>query len=205
MPRVTVLLAVMVLSSAAGAQQGGIARELTPAIIEEAIAAGERGRVPDGILQPFSRMWGSGPHVATFSTPFMRIAAAALDAKRNYRKFTAADVTSDLSAVELHVYAWAQTQGPAVANVTTVVITPKKGSQDEKAARAIRPTRFESIPTSFKNLFGAEFSGDSKLAVFPLDVLSEQHEVHVVYDRPVGEGQTSCSDCAAPFKLKNVR
>jgi hypothetical protein len=48
------------------------------------------------------------------------------------------------------------------------------------------------------------------VAAFPLSALSEQNEVHVIYDRAatIGTnaiGGTHCDDCRASFSLKKVR
>jgi hypothetical protein len=48
------------------------------------------------------------------------------------------------------------------------------------------------------------------MAVFPLSVLSEDNEVHVIYDREVTMGTNAaggrhCEDCHAAFNLKGVR
>lgn len=154
---------------------------------------------------------------------------AARQAKKAYRKFTPADVTPEMIAPELHVYAWSQFNGanqptrdpiggaaihdraPAgAANVTAIVITPKKGKQEHKMAAAIHPTRFEPIPTLWQNLFGAEIQAFGMVAAFPLSALSEENEVHVIYDRPATMGMNAiggrhCDDCSAEFKLKKVR
>src|SRR3982751_1925332 len=80
-----------------------IATEMTPQAIADAIKAGEKGDVADGVITKSSGFsWGS-IHIATFSTPFMRVAAAARQEKKAYRKFTPADVTPEMIAPELHV------------------------------------------------------------------------------------------------------
>lgn len=201
-------LLVLVLSVPVFGQS--IVTEMTPQLIEEAIKAGERGKVASGNMSERSGWsWGS-LHIATFSTPFMRVAAAAERAKKEYRKFTPAEVTPEMTAPELHVYAWSNVPDTVATNVTAVVITPKKGNRDEQMAKAIHPTRFEPIPQQFQNLFGAETTGNARLAVFPLSALSEDNEVHVVYDRDAkiggnAAGGVNCDDCKAGFKLKGVR
>jgi hypothetical protein len=172
--------------------------------------------------------WGS-VHIATFSTPSMRVAMAARQAKKAYRKFTAEDVTPEMIAPELHVYAWSQVNGanqpsrdpvggnaiydsapPGAANVTAIVITPKKGKQEEKMAAAIHPTRFEKMPILWQNLFGAEIRAFGMVGVFPLSALSDQNEVHVIYDKAATMGTNAmggrhCDDCSAGFPMKKVR
>ena len=201
--------ALLLLTTVASHAQRTVS-EMTPQLIDEAIKGGERGDVPSGVMSEKSGWsWGS-LHIATFSTPFMRVAAAARQAKKEYRKFSPADVTSEMIAPELHVYAWANAEGVDAANVSAVVITPKKGNQNEKMAKAIHPTRFEPIPQQFQNLFGATSQGVGRIAVFPLSALSEANEVHVVYDRSAtigsnAAGGVKCDDCKAGFNLKGVR
>lgn len=200
---------VALLLIAAPALAQVVVSEMTPPLVLEAIAAGEQGKVADGYIVKTNRMLGGETHLATFSTPFMRVASAAREAKRQYRKFTAADVTPEMIAPELHVYAWPQAIGPASANVRAVVMTPRKGSEQEKADRVVQPARFEPLPMQFKNLLGATFEGEGKMAVFPLSALSEDNEVHVVFDREIviGKGgyRQTCDNCAEKLSLKNVR
>jgi len=184
-----------------------VVSEMTPALIAEAITAGEKGRASDGVMEKGSLSgWTT---LAVFSTPFMRVAAAAQQAKKEYKRFTPDDVTPEMIAPELHIYAFAQAVDASSANVTTVVITPRKGSHEEKAAQALHPTRFEPMPMLFQNLFGARFKGEGRLAVFPLSALSGANEVHVVYDQKVKIGVGSfasyCDDCAVWFRLTKVR
>jgi hypothetical protein len=188
-----------------------VVTDMTPERIAEAITAGEKGKFHDGRIVE-KRSWAlmGGVQVATFSTPFMRVAAAAAHAKRNYQALRPDDVTNDLTAPELHIYAWAQGDLPHVHNVVSVVITPRKGSKEEKRARAIHPKELIDIPTNFRNAFGASADASGKMAVFPLDALNEQHEVHVIYDNTETIKRTNaytlgCIDCSAAFNLKGVR
>lgn len=206
----TMATAALIVLSIAAIHGQKVVLDMTPQLIAEAIQAGERGRVPPGVLSEKSGWsWGS-LHIATFSTPFMRVAAAAGQAKKEYKRFAAAEVTAELIAPELHVYAWATTEGVSTSNVSAVVITPKKGSQAEKMERAVHPTRFEPIPQQFQNLFGATAQGVGRMAVFPLSALSQGNEVHVVYDRSAtiggnAAGGVKCDDCKAGFNLSGVR
>lgn len=184
-----------------------IVTEMTPERIAEAIAAGERNKVASGEMWESSGWaWGRA-HIATFSTPFMRVAAAARQAKREYRKFTTAEVTPEMIAPELHIYAWPK----ADIDVQAVVITPRKGTREEKAAASFRPERFEELPMQFKNLFGAEFEGVGRMAVFTLAAIAKENEVHVIYSGKVVIGTNrngptvTCDDCKVGFDLDNVR
>jgi hypothetical protein len=200
------IAAAQLVTFNAEAQQH-IVQEMTPERITEAITAGERNKVSTGEMWESSGWaWGRA-HIATFSTPFMRVAAAARQAKREYRKFNAADVTPEMIAPELHVYAWPK----AAIDVQAVVITPRKGGREEKEARSVHPERFVEIPMAFQNMFGAEFEGVGRMAVFPLSALSDDHEVHVVYSGSVVIGTNQrgpsvvCIDCKVGFNLSKVR
>jgi hypothetical protein len=190
----------------------GIVTEMTPALIEEAIRTGERGRIADtGLYRGAFGVMGD-LRVGFYSTPYLRVALAARLAKRDYRTFTPADVTPDMLVPELHIYAFPQVAGAEVSNVTAVVVTPRKGTPDQKRDRAIHPLRVEPLTTQWANLFGAKFEGQGRIAAFPLSVLSEQNEVHVVYDRPatIGDvgrvGSRHCTDCDVEFYgLKKVK
>ncbi len=203
--------------------------QMTQQLISEAIRAGENGDIADGVIAKSSGWsWGS-IHIATFSTPFMRVAMAARQAKKAYRKFTPADVTPEMTAPELHVYAWPQMNGanqprrepiggrpiydraPAgAANVTAIVITPRQGDQAQKMSLAIHPVRFEEMSVLWQNLFGAEIRTLGMVAAFPLSALSEANEVHIIYDKAAtigtnAAGGTHCEDCSAKLSLKKVR
>jgi hypothetical protein len=91
-----------------------------------------------------------------------------------------------------------------VANVQSIVITPKGKHEPQDA---IRPISTSEIPVQFSNLMGMETEGTSLVAVFPLDVLSEENEVHIIYDSGVHDGGKNkyCEDCYTRFNLQKVR
>ena len=139
------------------------------------------------------------------STPLDRVRLAAFAAAQMYKNFTIADVTDDLVAPELHVYASpVALKAAAVANVLTIVVLPH-GSNDR--SRAVQPIRTMETSSEFKNLMGFTATGTGLTAVFPLSVLSQDNDVHVVFDQaaPVGYGKMGarpCTDCVAQFDLK---
>jgi hypothetical protein len=101
-------------------------------------------------------------------------------------------------------------KAPAGAvNVKALVVTPRKGRQEHKMATAIHPTRCEEMSILWQSLWGAEPGTLGMLATCPLSALSEQNEVHVVYDKPAtmgtnAVGGTHCEDCSACLELKKV-
>ena len=140
---------------------------------------------------------------AHFSTPFLRVALATNQAKKRYKTFTKADVTDQIIAPELHVYASAASLGGLnVANVEAVVIMRAK---EKDRSKAIQPLRQEELPEEFQNLFGAKTNGRSVLAVFPIELLNDQNEIRVVFDREVSSGALLCSDYAMRFKTSDLR
>lgn len=103
-----------------------------------------------------------GALIAVF-TPYERVAAAAEEARAQYKPFTVADVTTEM-ATEIHVYA------PNIqSNVVAVVIAPR-GSIDP--AQVIRPIRTEVAPSP------------GVVAVFPAAAFVAQNDIRVVYDAP---------------------
>jgi hypothetical protein len=204
----TAILLVALTSHIAFAQR--IITEMTPALIAEAIKAGEEGNISDGKINKRYGWNATKAHLATFSTPFMRVAWAAGEAKKEYRKFTAADVTPEMIAPELHIYGWSQIDGARTSNVTAMVVTPKKGKEEEKRSKAKHPLRFEPIPTIYKYIYGGVFEANGRLGIFPLSVLSEENEIHIIYDNRVKitfdtVRSAYCEDCNAEFKLDKVR
>lgn len=114
--RLLLITVVVALSGAASSRAQGVVTEMTPELIAQAIKAGAKGDVSDGVITKSSgRSWGS-IHIATFSTPSMRVAMAARQAKKAYLKFAPADVIPEMIAPELHVHAWSQVNG---ANMST--------------------------------------------------------------------------------------
>ena len=112
--------------------QGQIVREMTPERIREAIALGTKARevAPYKIQEKARFSWP--PLIAVYTTPFMRVALAANAAKKRYKPFTAADVTPEMLAPEIHVYAASQPlEGTAIASVETIVVLPvqQQGSE----------------------------------------------------------------------------
>jgi hypothetical protein len=174
---------------------------MTPQVIQEAIEKGGEGLYR---LQERSG-WGNGPLLGYFTTPYSRVALAAASARKRYTGFTAADVTPEMLAPELHIYAVSQAVGRMeIANVEAVVLMPHE-SKDRSAA--IRPIRASELTEEYQNLMGAVATGRSLLAVFPLSVLDERNEVRVVFDRyvPGSSAVKGCTDCGVRFKLEKVK
>jgi hypothetical protein len=188
--------------------QAQIVREMTPERVREAIAFGTKTKD----LRPYriqeKARWSWPPLIAVYTTPFLRVALAANAAKKQYRAFTEANVTPEMIAPEIQIYAASQSLGgTAIANVQTIVVLPHN-SKD--SSRAIHPARMNEASVEYKNLFGFSGEGTGMLAVFPLDVWTENNEVHVVFDTgiPSSNGAGSlggCTDCKVRIYLEKVR
>ena len=193
----------VLLAVSASAQ---VLTNLTPDDVKRAIAYGtkEKNVELQEIKTRSGFAWDSDKvRWGFYSTPYLRVAIAANKAKRQYKSFTEQDVTPEMVAPELHVYATAASLGGLkVANVEAVVIS-KAGEKDR--SKVIRPTNMAELPAEFQNIFGAKVVGRSVLAIFPLEVLSEQNEIHIVFDQRIASGATGCDDCSMRFKLNGVR
>lgn len=82
--------------------------------------------------------------------------------------------------------------------------TPRKGNKDTKDAKAIQPTSLAEIPELFLNIFGMRANAAGRMGIFKLEALSEDNEVHVIYDRAAAGGR-HCDDCHIGFNLRGVR
>jgi len=207
--KIYVLSFVLVVSSMLAVRaQAQIVRDLTPEQIREAIAFGAKNKdVWPYRIQEKAR-WSWPPLIAVYTTPVLRVALAANAAKKRYQVFTEKDVTPDLIAPEIQVFAPSQSlEGAAIANVVTIVLLPHN-SKD--TSQAIHPTRIIEASQEYKNLLGFSAEGRGLVAVFPIDVWTENNEVHVVFDSGIpssqGRGKLGgCTDCKSRIYLDKVR
>jgi hypothetical protein len=191
-----------------GLAKAQVIRDMTPERIREAIVLGTKTKD----LRPYriqeKARWSWPPLIAVYTTPFLRVALAANAAKKQYRAFTEANVTPEMIAPEIQIYAASQSLGgTAIANVQTIVVL-LHNSKD--SSRAVHPTRMNEASEEYKNLFGFSGEGRGILAVFPLDVWTQDNEVHVVFDTgiPSSNGAGSlggCTDCKVRIYLEKVR
>lgn len=180
-----------------------IVTDMTPELVQEAITKDGSGLYK---LQERT-IWGNGPELGYFTTPYSRVALAAALARTHDRPFTPADVAPEMLLPELHVYVTPQAvygNMTEIANVKAVVVMPYQ-SKDRSAA--IRPTRTEEVTEEYRNLIGAIAKGRSMMVVFPLSVLNENNELRVRFDRyvPGSSGIKGCTDCGVRFTLEKVR
>jgi len=200
-----VLVVTSMLAVNAHAQ---IVRDLTPEQIREAIALGTKSKeIWPYRIQEKAR-WSWPPLIAVYTTPVLRVALGANAAKKRYQAFTEKDVTPEMTAPEIQVFAPSQSlESAAIANVVTIVLLPHN-SKD--SSQAIHPTRIIEASQEYKNLLGFTGEGRGLVAVFPIDVWTENNEVHVVFDTGIpssqGRGKLGgCTDCKSRIYLDKIR
>lgn len=181
---------------------GGVVTDMTPELIREAIAYGAKEKK----IQPYKLSGKRGSHgcfgvdngqnmsrptIASYTTPFMRVALAAAEAKSTYKEFTAADVTPEMLAPEVVMVApsWAKCR-EGIKGVKAVVIVLPGG-------QVVHPERQLELTEKYSNAYGATDSGQGILAFFPFSAIQEGAEVRVVMD----DGQ----EAKDKFELAKIR
>jgi hypothetical protein len=183
---------------AAAAQAGGVVTEMTPERIQEAIAYGAQQKKVDLPLVK------AGPARCVLSTPYLRVARAASEAKRKYKTFAAADVDDEMKAPTVHVVCSSVCVVPdcsksyGFASVQTIVITDKGG------AGPTQPLKAEPMPVTYSNAFGAHDEAEGLLAIFPMAALQPGRELHIVLDKKAHGMTSQCQDCKADVKLEGL-
>jgi hypothetical protein len=152
----------------------------------------------------------SATYIAIATTPFMRVVAATQRAAGRYKRLKPEDIAPALLKPELHFYVrdWGWGWGNAVE---TVVITNRQGKPAEKFASAVHPIVFEEVPESIRDLLDGSPDQRWRMAVFPLDLLNENRELHVVFREsidvlnPDNTVRDYCVNCASSLKWRIVR
>ena len=185
---------------------GEVVTLMTKERIQEAIQYGKSGdfKIKHYRVQE-KGTWGNGPIAGYFSTPFSRVALAAKEAHEEYKSFTIDDVTEDMIEPTLHVYGTPRIQKGVLVSAKTIVIMPYK---NEDLSKVEAPLIVKTIEQEFQNPFGATWEAQELIAVFPLSLLSEANEVHIVFDKELNTGSANkccCKDCKMRFDLEKVR
>jgi hypothetical protein len=204
------LLVAAVFLAVGGRAHAQIVRDMTPDRIREAISFGTKTKELSPYRIQEKARWSWPPLIALYTTPFLRVALAANTAKKQYRTFTEANVTPEMIAPEIHVYATSKSSGvTAIANVTTIVLLPHDSKNSQQA---VHPVRMTAASEQYKNLFGFTGEGQGVLAVFPLEVWTGDKDLHVVFDtgipneNPFGTGGLGgCTDCKSRIYLEKIR
>jgi hypothetical protein len=184
----------------AGRVEAQVVTEMTPARIQEAIA----DRKADGC-------YDLKKGFACFTTPYSRVAFAAQEAKKKYEPFTELQVTPEMVAPVVEVFALPQPSyvmgsgrvGQPIG-VKRIVVMPAK-SKDP--SQVIQPAEQIDLDQRYSNLLGSSWEARGILARFPLAVVSVGNEVRVVYDgKGCADWHTKPSEeCVFRFDLKGVR
>src|SRR6266852_2889069 len=94
-----------------GTAEAQVVHDMTPDRIREAIELGTKSKELSPYRIQEKARWSWPPLIAVYTTPFLRVALAANAAKRQYHAFTEADVTPEMTAPEIHVYATSKSLG----------------------------------------------------------------------------------------------
>src|SRR5437667_3101584 len=168
----------LALFAISGGQRVAVAQRLVlsirPEDLEEALRLAPDDKTAIRLLHLYVLQnragWGNGPRIGIFSTPFSRVVRAALAARKQGKTFTAADVSADLSAPELHVIATSQkaASDDTVVNVFSVALAPH-GSKDP--AEVLQPLRTTELTSEYQAQYGTAFATAGVVAIFPLSGL----------------------------------
>jgi hypothetical protein len=193
-PAAALILLVMISAGAsvlASRAQELPAIKLTTVELEDAIALGRtKSKIVGYRVGKKSMMGPLQYELGTLETPFLRVARAAREAVEAYQPFTLANVTKDFAGDYVAFIVPPIDGGSAQRNEAEVVLVMPKKSTDPAAA--VRPFQTVTASTTLQNVFGAQWSSDTLIALFDPSVLSPDLEFVVVYKRPpVGGGGAS--------------
>lgn len=148
-----------------------VAQNAAAAWIQEAITYGTTKKVKPLVIVP----------IGTATTPFLRVALAASDAKKMMKNFGPGDVTEEMRRPEIVVRAH-PAFGPKIRDTHRSVehiVIQKKGSRSPEDA--IQPTTTEIFESSVGNSFGAEVQRNGMVAAFPVEAMREGYQIAVIY------------------------
>jgi hypothetical protein len=145
-----------------------VVEEMTPEQIAAAIQLGTTSKK----LWPYGDVYSP----ASMTTPFLRVALAAHEAKREFKPFTAADVTPEMVEPELKVMVSPHVSGRFVRTVKAVVV------RNKKTGVLIQPNRSTVTEHNYSNAYGKKDSGAGIVATFPLSVVDADNEIAVAYE-----------------------
>jgi len=180
---------------------------LTPQQIDEAIKWGMEGKPElylvlknDGWKESFAKSNSNvrtftGPReVAAFTTPFLRVALAARNAKENYKEYRAVNVKPELTSPTLQmvmfqlqdVVSGGLVNGTSIQRVpiapTQVVVLPK---DSKDPSRVTRPLNLRRDIQSYMWM-GTSMSRVAVIATFPIGVFSKENEFVMIYEQDLG-------------------
>lgn len=218
MKRLAVLAMVVVVLAPLRAQ---VVQEMTPALIAEAIRAGQQGKIKGLYPMQHVKTVVNGIVVvprghAYFTTPFQRVAEAAYEAKSKNQPFSAANLTPEMVRPEVEVfvrwsfsdYAVNDTKYPFTERIAVSVVNPKEVAlfRDPHSEAAV-PIRGSSnkIRVNYrpnKAEWAMQVDGTQLIGVYPLDVLGPDTEVRVLFADFLVSGNLQVSGAESTFKFK---
>jgi hypothetical protein len=151
-----------------------------PIWVNEAIRLGQSKKVRPYLLTchfffEMTDVWGN------FTTPFLRVAIAASEAKEKFKIFGPSDVTEEMLAPVLIV-----TVSPIVGNKFTDshsgaehVVIKKRGTNDP--ADAIQPTTIKPFDETYTTAGGGTITLQGLVATFPLNAFREGQEIFFLF------------------------
>jgi hypothetical protein len=158
----------------------GLSAQDRPAWVQQAI---DIGAGKDVRPYPLKRI---GVQLASFTTPFLRVAIAATDAKKKLMKFDGSMVTDemlqDVVIVRVPPIMGRDMSSPKEGVAHVVIKKPKSKNPED----ALQPTTEEPFTESASNLMGAKIEKQGIIATFPLSALKEGQVFFIIYERGNG-------------------
>ncbi len=197
--RMILALGALALAAVPTTSVAQIVTEMTPARIQEAMADKKAG------------CYDLKKGFACFTTPYSRVAFAAREARKKYEPFTEKQVTPEMVAPVVEIFALPQPSfifgsghvGPLIG-VKRIVVMPAKGTDP---SQAIQPLEQLDLDQRYSELLGSDWEAKGILARFPLAVLTVANEVRVIYDGKgcAGWHTKPSEECVFRFDLKDVK
>lgn len=151
-----------------------------PVWINEAIQLGQSKKVRPYSLFYFFRFQMTEA-TGTLTTPFLRVAIAASEAKDKFTVFRPADVTDEMLAPVLIVTMF-PLHGEKFTDVHSSaehVVIKKQGSNEP--ADAIQPSTIKAFDDSYSTAAGGSITMQGLTASFPLEAFREGQEIFFLY------------------------
>lgn len=174
--KTAVALAILLLP-VPGVRAGEIVKEMTPALIQQALEWGATQK-----NAPTYRLKGPRGRFVSFDTPYARVAVLSYAAKREYRTIEVNRIDSSIVGPFVTIHAAPQNIRPSrytrarVVGVRRIVVTGPEGTSP------VQPIEETPKVVKYGNAMGAQWEVQSVTSKFPIDALRTDSEVHVVYD-----------------------
>ena len=143
-----------------------LAQGIPTSVVEQAIKLGSDGKSFDLVLRP-------SDFVITIRGPIARIARAARDARMEFRPFTIADVTAEMTSevvtfTALPAAPWVSSHGVEMTPLAAGIVLVARGGRDPN--RGVKPLRSDRIPIDWGSVSSVKLSGQGVIAYFTRDM-----------------------------------